>query len=254
MTGSREDGLVMNRDLRGLLVFRLREEGMPTDVPISVAELHRRLLPYPLCRERLGYASKAEYDIGLLRLLSDDRSMEVPEQALVEAVRRELRAPEPGLALLQRFAASEVRVKAPRESGSGNGDGEGVALETGPPIASLETGRSRGDYVKGLDDPFFVPIDEAADALGLGTRGKDAEPEEAVTEAPGTPSARGSGPAMARSGLPCRSCAENLPAREGLRFCPKCGADQERWPCPACGKEVERGWKYCALCGKLLRT
>ena len=48
----------MSDDMRGLLTQRLTEEGMPPEIPISVAELHRRLLPYPLCRDRLGFASK----------------------------------------------------------------------------------------------------------------------------------------------------------------------------------------------------
>ena len=42
----------------------------------------------------------------------------VAEGALVEAVRRELGSPEPGLALLQRFAASEIRVR-PRHGHNG---------------------------------------------------------------------------------------------------------------------------------------
>ena len=102
----------MSVDMKGLLVQRLTEEGMPIEIPISVAELHRRLLPYPLCRDRLRFASKAEYDLGFLNLLVDDLSLHVPELALLEAVRQELGSPEPGLALLQRFAASEVRMRS----------------------------------------------------------------------------------------------------------------------------------------------
>ncbi|MGW8283057.1 MAG: hypothetical protein ACWGON_07130, partial [Gemmatimonadota bacterium] len=96
--------------LKGLLIRRLGEEGVPTRSPIAVAELYRRLVPYPVCRDALGLATKAEYDIELLRLLADDTSVAVPEHGLREAVSRELASPEPGLAILQRFAASEVRL------------------------------------------------------------------------------------------------------------------------------------------------
>jgi len=218
----------MSVDMKGLLVQRLTEEGMPIEIPISVAELHRRLLPYPLCRDRLRFASKAEYDLGFLNLLVDDLSLHVPELALLEAVREELGSPEPGLALLQRFAASEVRMRS---------------LPGGTAGAPVETGKSRGDYLPGLDDPLFVPRDEAADALGLST----AKRENALP---------GRAPASAEAGEvgSCRSCDAALPDRAGVRFCPRCGADQERWPCPGCGEEVERGWSYCALCGKLLPT
>ena len=232
----------MSDDMRGLLTQRLTEEGMPPEIPISVAELHRRLLPYPLCRDRLGFASKGEYDVGFLRLLVDDDSLQVPEAALREAVRDELNSPEPGLALLQRFAASEVRLRRLGSSALELVE-EPSSIETGPPISDLETGRSRGDHIPGLDDPLLVPQDESADALGrlpgdgLAAAAAEGEPAAASGHQP-----------------PCRSCRTPLPDRAGARFCPHCGADQERWPCPACGEEVERGWSYCALCGKMLPT
>ncbi len=226
----------MTNDTMGeLLSQRLSEEGMAAEIPISIAELHRRLLPYPLCRDRLGFASKSEYDIGFLQLLIDDRTLHVPEVALIEATRKELSSPEPGLALLQRFAASEVRLRSLPETGSAD-----MGMETGPPIADLETGRSRGDHLPGLDDPLLVPQDESADALGR-------KPSETVT-------ARLAEGGDVRSTQDCRSCRAPLPPRAGLKYCPGCGADQERWPCPSCGEEVERGWSYCALCGKMLAT
>jgi hypothetical protein len=242
----------MSDDMRGLLTRRLTEEGMPPEIPISVAELHRRLLPYPLCRDRLGFASKAEYDIGFLRLLANDESLHVPEIALLEAARGELDSPEPGLALLQRFAASEVRLRSVRSGSTKSAEEPADAdegeprsaepMETGPPISQLETGRSRGDHLPGLDDPLLVPQDESADALGRAPAG--------VASPPGDP-----GPGV--HGEPagsCRSCQAALPERSGVRFCPQCGADQERWPCRACGEEVEQGWSYCAMCGKILAT
>lgn len=232
----------MSDDMHGLLTQRLSEEGMPPEIPISVAELHRRLLPYPLCRDRLGFASKGEYDVGFLQLLVDDNSLHVHEAALRDAVRDELGSPEPGLALLQRFAASEVRL---RRLGSSSLEliEEPSGVETGPPISELETGRSRGDHIPGLDDPLLLPQDESADALGRlpGDSLSAARDEVEVASATG-------------AGQPCRSCQAPLPERAGARFCPHCGADQERWPCPACGEEVERGWSYCALCGKMLPT
>ena len=232
----------MSHNMRGLLTQRLTEEGMPTEIPISVAELHRRLLPYPLCRDRLGFASKGEYDVGFLRLLVDDESLHVPEAALRDAVRDELGSPEPGLALLQRFAASEVRLRRLGSSSLKLVE-EPSGVETGPPISELETGRSRGDHIPGLDDPLLIPQDESADALGRlpGDSLSAAGDEVEVAGATG-------------GGQPCRSCQAPLPERAGARFCPHCGADQERWPCPACGEEVERGWSYCALCGKMLPT
>lgn len=100
----------MSGGLVTLLRRRMADEQVGTSDPIAVAELHKRLLPYHVCRDRLGYATKAEYDLALLQLLADDRRLSVSEPALREAVRAEIRHPEPGLAFLHRFAASEVRV------------------------------------------------------------------------------------------------------------------------------------------------
>jgi predicted RNA-binding Zn-ribbon protein involved in translation (DUF1610 family) len=190
----------MSESLRDLLALRLEEEGMSPEVPISVAELHRRLLPYIVCRSRAGYVSKAEYDVGLLGLLADDLSLHVAEQTLRAAARAELLLPEPGLALLQRFAASEVRL------------------------------RSRGTAAP--EAPVAEPPADAGSDDGTDHEARGAEP----------------------AGRACLTCGTNLPDRPMINFCPSCGADQSKWPCPACGEEVEQGWSYCATCGKLLPT
>ena len=112
----------MNSELFDLLYRRMADESLGPDDPVGVAELHKRLLPYQTCRDRLGYATKAEYDLAVLRLLADERRVAVSEPALREAVQSEIRQPEPGLAFLHRFAASEIRLKgAPAERSSGPG-------------------------------------------------------------------------------------------------------------------------------------
>jgi predicted RNA-binding Zn-ribbon protein involved in translation (DUF1610 family) len=238
------------KSLPGLLARRLREEGMASGAAVSVAELHRRLLPYALCRSEMGYATKAEYDVAFLELLRDDRCTDVEEEALLEAVSEELASPEPGLALLQRFAASEIHLHAGEEAQEElsldglrtkpedfalepagdddeyprveNGDGE-IAPDTLPPIAAHELDVSPADLMPGLDDHLLVP-----------------RPAESA-------SPRSSEDGAAR----CRACGAGLPARRGLRFCPHCGENQLSWPCEGCGEVVERGWRYCPMCGKL---
>ena len=48
----------------------------------------------------------------------------------------------------------------------------------------------------------------------------------------------------------CWSCAEALPDRRGLRYCPHCGVDQTTRPCRSCDAELEHGWAYCPVCGE----
>ncbi len=204
--------------LHALLLRRLEEVGVAPGAGVGVAELHRRLVPYPLCREALGLATKAEYDVALLRLLADEARVRVTERGLREAVRRELEAPEPALGILHRFAASEVHPLP-----ATGPDAPPEAPTRRPPPAAHETERRDTDRVPGLDDLERLP-------------------EPAGARAP-EPAAEGS--------ASCRACGAPLPDREGVRFCPHCGADQSRWACASCGAEVEKGWRYCATCGTL---
>jgi hypothetical protein len=57
--------------------------------------------------------------------------------------------------------------------------------------------------------------------------------------------------AVSESASPrCRYCGVDLPMGRPLRFCPSCGQNLQVKNCPACGAEVEAGWKFCVACGK----
>jgi len=58
-------------------------------------------------------------------------------------------------------------------------------------------------------------------------------------------------PAGAGTSTPhCRYCGGDLPMGRPLHFCPHCGQNLQVLNCPACGAEVEAGWKFCVACGK----
>jgi RNA polymerase subunit RPABC4/transcription elongation factor Spt4 len=48
----------------------------------------------------------------------------------------------------------------------------------------------------------------------------------------------------------CRYCDGMLPEDRHVTFCPHCGQNLAEMTCPACGAVVEKGWKYCAACGR----
>jgi Double zinc ribbon len=52
------------------------------------------------------------------------------------------------------------------------------------------------------------------------------------------------------TGTRCRFCGGELPHARALNFCPHCGQNLQVLNCPACGAEVEAGWKFCIACGK----
>lgn len=55
-------------------------------------------------------------------------------------------------------------------------------------------------------------------------------------------------------GTVCWTCTAALPDREGVRFCPHCGSDQEGARCTACGDRLEPGWAFCPRCGRGLQA
>ncbi len=120
--------------LAGLLARRMVEAGRAEEGVVSVAELHRTLLPYHVCRSALGYATKAEYDLELLELLASERYLVPTESQLRSAVRDERASPEPGLGFLKNFAAAQLRIQVAEDL-----DTAGVAEPAPDAAASLET-------------------------------------------------------------------------------------------------------------------
>jgi hypothetical protein len=54
----------------------------------------------------------------------------------------------------------------------------------------------------------------------------------------------------AATGSTCRYCGGDLPTTRALNYCPHCGQNLQVLNCPACGADVEAGWKFCVVCGK----
>jgi hypothetical protein len=74
---------------------------------------------------------------------------------------------------------------------------------------------------------------------------------EALSEEKRTPVA--SLESIPASGLQCRYCSGALPETRLVKFCPHCGHNLQVHNCPACGAELETGWKFCVACGKGVR-
>lgn len=52
------------------------------------------------------------------------------------------------------------------------------------------------------------------------------------------------------AGEGCRYCGGVLPTGRTVTYCPHCGQNLKVHNCPACGAELEAGWKFCVSCGK----
>ena len=221
--------------LAELLARRLRASGQPVEEAITVAELHKVLLPYHRCRDALGYATKAEYDLALLHLLDDPERVRIHEEELAEAVEEELASPEPGLGFLRNFAAAQVRLRTP------DGDAAG---------AVGSDARER-DWLEAYEPPAAgtAPPGSAAGTPAAGAEGSP-EGAEAPAEEPGAGRGEADGPeGRWAPGERCWGCESDLPERPSLRFCPFCGADQTVRRCSRCEEALEPGWSFCPRCG-----
>jgi hypothetical protein len=48
----------------------------------------------------------------------------------------------------------------------------------------------------------------------------------------------------------CPFCGSTLPEGRTVIYCPSCGHNLSISRCPACGGELEKGWKFCVTCGR----
>lgn len=171
--------------MTGFLARRLRGAGRGADEAFTVAELRRSLLPYPRCRTALGLASKAEYDVAVLRLLDGDGVLEADDPGLGEEVERELASPEPGLGVLDDHAATALRPgprlrEALRAEGPTDADGDGSeagvvsrSSSGAPPSGACD---ACGGDLPGARGVRFCPhCGEGLGALRCGECGREVE-------------------------------------------------------------------------------
>ena len=80
--------------------------------------------------------------------------------------------------------------------------------------------------------------------------------DESKTPPPPPPVSRPGKPAGAagidelRAPEGCRYCSGTLPEGREITYCPHCGQNLALNQCPACGTEMEKGWKFCIGCGR----
>lgn len=214
---------------------------------VTVSDLLERILPYPLVRERLALAGKGEYDVAILRLLSDRTLLQL-DPALHDAAAKELERPEPGLRALGKLSDSLLRLRAapapetrrsePEDADEAAPPTESAAPDAGDPAPAPDAGHP----VRAPDPGAAAPSPEPRESAPEPAR---VAPETARPAAPGAPH-------PADSATACWSCGAGLPARAGLRYCPHCGMDQQAPRCTSCGDRLEPGWAYCPRCGRAL--
>jgi len=190
-------------------------------VPFSAAEVYERLVPYRSNRSILKVATHQDYEMAVLRLLAGER----------------------GYASLE---PAEVRDALQREAGESNPD-TGLFRQFPDAVLSLNRLAAerflRGDRAYAPPPPPpLPPPPESAEA---------ADREEDHTEKPPLEGAAFELAEQSETPRQCPYCGETLPGSRKVNFCPQCGQPPSgELRCPACGGEMDVGWRYCVSCGR----
>ncbi len=192
--------------------------------PFEVGELYSTILPYRLHRRELGLETNQDYESTLLELLSGQHGYLVVDDRMRDALVAEAGSVHPNTERIREFSGSQVLLDP----------GSLAALDGGRAGAAPAPERS-------------APVTESRPAA----RAAAPATQENATEPLDSAAAQGSRPiTVPEGGDECPYCTGHLPGGREVSFCPHCGQDLTVVHCPACGSELERGWKFCVTCGK----
>ena len=229
------------------LVERLRRD-RPAALagPITVGDLHERLIPYRLVRDCVGFRSNDDYESALCRLAAGERSYLLGDRVMQQELREALGGVLPDIYRYRaykdeqvwlnpaaipppgdtRYAPPEVRERA--EPAVSPKDAEADGEET------LEARRDAA-----ADPLDHVGVERIGDDDTEATRELEARTIEEVFSV-----ANASRDEEVET---CLTCGE--PAPGGAAFCPFCGARLRPASCPNCGGALEPTWRFCPACG-----
>ena len=214
--------------------------------PFDVAALQQTILPYRLHRRELGLETNEDYEITLSELLSGERDYLIVDERMRDALKAELKAVNPDPTAFKQFAPAMVALSpnALRSLDAGPDDQTTPLRPIAVPDPSVSASR-----------PAPEPTAEAAaEARSSSSAIRPSTKMEVPAEEPRT-STLMTAPSGARAITPeagerCRACNEVLPTGRPVTFCPHCGQNVTTLNCPACGSELEVGWKFCPVCGR----
>jgi hypothetical protein len=231
--------------------------------PFQVADLYATILPYRLHRRDLGLETNQDYEMAMLELLSGGRGYLVVENRMREVLGESLRSPNPDPQLIREFASSRVAL-APEALQQLEPDAAATVAATAPtaptgsPVADTGSTRPPRAAASTAAASSTVAAPQPAPARAA-TRPDGAPSTSRATgtspSAPASGSRRASRPiTVSPTGETCPHCKGELPAGREINFCPHCGQDLTVQHCPACGSELEHGWKFCVTCGRAATT
>ena len=261
------DAELLSRFHRVLVAEIRRSRPTNLERPFTVAEIYRDLVPYRTHRNVLGVAMNGDYEDALLRLLGGEGDFLILDSDPARReIRKELESSNPNTALYREFATVDVRLNPAAldeevatvtlqddTNGQGGGamgqepttePGEETVDDTSEVVPVSQLAPDATNEGEALADQSETPVHDDGPAR---VWGMDSATSKVETPTPPPQAAAAAAPA---EGLErCRWCAQDLPEREGLNYCPHCGGDARLSPCSAYGEALEPSWRYCVACG-----
>lgn len=198
--------------------------------PFEVGELYQTILPYRLHRRELGLETNQDYELALMELLGGANGYLVTDGKMRDVLAAERTAPSPNTARIRDFASAHVALAPealyPLDAGGTRSSGSGATISRAAATSAERTPAAQPVI------PLHAPEPNASAAASDATR-RAPHPFK-----------------IAEAGENCTYCKGALPAGRQISFCPHCGQDLTMIHCPACGSELERGWKFCVICGR----
>ena len=205
-------------------------------LPFTVAELYEQIVPYRHNRRELGIETNQDYEVTVTRLLSGERGYLLGDESMQESLRRELESHDPDVSAFREFATAEVSISpnalqgvgaAPRRTAGAGSEG------TTPAGQSAARGHAAPE-----PETMRAPQTTGATPASVAVPGTASPAPSRIPQEPFSPEAG------------CRYCGATLPEGKQVKFCPNCGQNLSVNRCPACGSEIEAGWKFCITCGR----
>jgi predicted RNA-binding Zn-ribbon protein involved in translation (DUF1610 family) len=202
-------------------------------LPFTVQELYETLIPYRHHRRELGIETNQDYEIAMTRLLSGERDYLLADQSMRDKLKSELESPHMDPGAFREFATSKVSL-AP----------EALRRIKALTVASPDEPAQAAPPADSASAPVPSPVSARFNVSSPPP--PPAPPPEASKAAPAALSS------MMSASVPegCRFCGGTLPEGRNVVYCPHCGNNLSISRCPACGSELEKGWKFCVTCGR----
>jgi hypothetical protein len=208
--------------------------------PFDVADLNQNILPYRHHRRELGLDTNEDYEITLTELLSGARDYLIVDDRMRDTLRTELAATNPDPSAFKQFASATVSIAPSALRALEIGPEEDGPSRASMPAMNVTAERSARpsapERFTSTSRPAPTPAQVAASVTPTAT------PSSQPTITPRS--------IVPQVGQRCGSCSEVLPAGRAITFCPHCGVNVTTMHCPACGSELEVGWKFCPTCGR----